>query len=347
MSHRIRAAVAATGLALALSPAVASAATTSKTDVTVMSRNLYLGADIIKLASAPDLASEMTQVAALHKMVDATNFPVRAKAIAKEIKAGKPDLVGLQEVARYYRGPDGVHDSQTNATTVLYDWLTILQKELKAQGLSYKVAVEQTEIDVEVPSAEGYDLRLKLGNAVLVKTGKDARVKVTKNLKGIFTNQLSVPLKDQTVKLSRGYAGVDATVGGKKFRFLDPHAEAYSDADANGQFQELLKTAAASKKVTTIMAGDFNSSPEKGTAYKTVIAAGFKDTGVKTDTCCQDEDLLNPSSKLGPGQWIDHVVVRPNAKVVARKVVGNKVSDRVGGLWPSDHAGLIVTLRLK
>jgi endonuclease/exonuclease/phosphatase family metal-dependent hydrolase len=333
------------GAAALMAVAAPASAATSKADVTVMSRNLYLGADIIKLATAKDEADEMQQAAALHAVVDQTNFPARAKAIVKEIKATKPDIVGLQEVARFYRGPDGVHDKTTNASTVLYDWLAILRKELKAQGLSYRVAVEQKELDVETASAEGYDLRLTLGNAVLVRTGKGAHVKVTKTLKGVFSHQLDVPLKDQTVHVQRGYAGIDASVGGKKLRFLDPHAEAYSDADATGQLKELLSKVASSKKLTTVIAGDFNSSPDRGDAYNTVIKAGFWDTGKKAGTCCEDETLTNASPKLD--QWIDHIVVRPRVTVVARKVVGNRAADRVSGLWPSDHAGVVATLRLK
>jgi endonuclease/exonuclease/phosphatase family metal-dependent hydrolase len=346
-SRLSRAAALATLAVAAAVPATANAAA-AKPDVSVMSRNLYLGADIIKLVAAPDEASEEQSVKQLHADIDTTNFPVRAKAIAAEIAKNKPDIVGLQEVARYYRGPDGVHDGVKNADVVLYDWLAILQKEIKAKHLSYKVVSDQTELDVEVPSAEGYDLRLKLGNAVLLKTGKGSTVKLKKALSGTFKNQFSVQLKDgQTVNLKRGYAGMDGVVAGRKFRFIDPHAEAYSADAAKGQFQELLKTAAATKKMPVIMSGDFNSDPAdpEPNAYNAVIAAGFKDTGKRVPTCCQDELLDNTDSKLKT--WIDHIVARPAAKVLKSTVFGNKTSDIFGGLWPSDHAGVVAKLRLK
>jgi endonuclease/exonuclease/phosphatase family metal-dependent hydrolase len=342
--HPTRSLLAAALAVASLAPAAAQAA--AKPDVTFMSRNLYLGADIIKLASAPDEATQAQQAAQLFATVQQTNFPLRAQRIAREIKTHKPDLIGLQEVARYYRGPAGVNDKTKNANTLLYDWLTILQRELKANGQKYRVAIEQNEMDIETASSEGYDLRLKLGNAILVRKG--SKVKVTKAFKGTFTDQLSVPLKDgQTVTLERGFAALDATVGTKKFRFIDPHAEAYSDEAANGQFTELLATAAKSKKLTTIMAGDFNSSPERGQAYNTVLGAGFWDTGVRAATCCQSETLTNETSELSADNWIDHIVVRPKVKVLKRAIVGGLASDRIGGLWPSDHVGLIARLRLK
>lgn len=331
----------------ALAPATAQAA---KPDVTVMSRNLYLGADIIKLAAAQNANDLQNQVQAVHQIIDQTNFPLRAKAIAAEVKSTKPDVINLQEVTTIYRGADGVHDGVKNSTTVLYDWMKSLQTELKAKGLKYKVASRQTSFDVETASAEGYDLRLKYGDAVLVKTGKGSRVKVKKGFTGTFTDQLNVPLADgQTAKLTRGWAGIQGVVAGKRFIDLDPHAEAYSDDIATNQFKELLKRAAKSKKVATIIAGDFNSDPTapgaKAGGYNAVKAAGFKDTSPRVNTCCQNETVNNNPSTLS--QWIDHIVVRPKAKVLKHSVVGNQLSDMIGGLWPSDHAGVVATLRLK
>jgi endonuclease/exonuclease/phosphatase family metal-dependent hydrolase len=327
--------VASAALALALIPAAAQAK--SHADVTVMSRNLYLGADIIQLATATDEASMEQKVQQLYATVQQTNFPVRAKRIAQEIKKTKPDAIAIQEVARYYQ--DGKSTQ---------DWMKLLQGKLKKAGQHYKQVSREDEIDVSARSAAGYNLRLVLGNAVLVRTGKHARIKHIKDVHGVFKAQISVPLANgTTVNLKRGYAGMDGRIAGKKFRFLAPHAEAYSADVAGQQFAELLAGPAKSKKLPTIIAGDFNSDPADASAegYNNVIAAGFKDTGKRAATCCQDENLLNPVSKLD--QWIDHIVVRPKAKVLWSKIVGNRASDRISGLWPSDHAGVVAKLRLR
>jgi endonuclease/exonuclease/phosphatase family metal-dependent hydrolase len=136
-------------------------------------------------------------------------------------------------------------------------------------------------------------------------------------------------------------------VGGKRFRLIDPHPEAYSGDITGKEFSELVRTAAKSRTRQTIIAGDFNSGPAvsgKTAGYKAVIHAGFVDTGHSVFTCCQAEKLDNPVSKLD--QWLDHIVARPRVKAVSSRVFGNRPSDRIGGLWPSDHAGVVATLRL-
>jgi len=334
------------GCVLALA-VVAPSASAANPDLTIMSRNLYLGADIIKLVGAPDLATEAEQVNSLFEVVRATNFPVRAQALAREIARTKPDVIGLQEVTRYYRTAEGA-PVDSAATTVIYDWMALLQAELRKLKQPYRVAAEQTELDITTPSSAGYGLRLKLGNAVLVRTGKGARVSKVKPLSGEFADQLQVSIPSGRVDLHRGYAGIDGVVAGKKFRFLDPHAEAYSAAAANGQFKELLAGPAKSRTLPTIIAGDFNSDPNDpgdDNAYNTVIAAGFIDTAKRVATCCQNETVNNPTSELKT--WIDHIVVRPRMKVLRTVVLGNRESDRIQGLWPSDHAGIVTTIRLR
>ena len=353
MPHALirRAVLAAALLIVAAVPAVALAKSSAKPkpkpDVSVMSRNLYLGADIITLVQASSKADEAARASALWKTVKKTNFPRRAKAIAAEIKRAHPDLIGLQEVARYYKGPLA-DPSKKGAKTPVADWLKILQKELKARGLNYKVVSQQTEINVETALKEGFDLRMTLGNAVLVRADRKRHVKTVKGVKGVFkSSQLTVPLQDQTLKLSRGYAGGYFTTAGKKFLFLDPHAEAYGAAIAKAQFAELVKGPGNTRKMPVIIAGDFNSDPREKPpgGYATVIGAGFKDTGKRHATCCQNELVNNKSSELET--WIDHIVVRPAAKVLKTYVFGNKASDKIGGLWPSDHAGVVAWLRLK
>src|SRR5689334_19406041 len=56
----------------------------------VMTRNLYLGADLAPVIAAADLASLVAGGGAVFRQVTATNFPVRAKGLAAEILDAQP-----------------------------------------------------------------------------------------------------------------------------------------------------------------------------------------------------------------------------------------------------------------
>lgn len=338
----------AVAAALALPAGASAAAAASNRDVTVMSRNLYLGADIIKAATAKTPDELKLAATALFQTVQQTNFPVRAKAIAGEIKATKPDLIGLQEVALWRRTPDGVTNTVIDANVVAYDFLATLEKELHARGLHYRAAVTQQEADFEVPTSLNYDIRLTMRDVILVRTGKGAP-KVTKTLKGNYTDKLTVPVAGITIDSLRGWTAVDAKAGGKSFRFINTHLEAYGGELRAKQAAQLLKGPAASKKKDIILVGDLNSDTRdadpEGLAIKAVRKAGFVDAFKKAPaTSGQDEKLDNATSKLK--RYIDHIMSRPTLKTIKTKVVGNRPADRVSGLWPSDHAGTVATLRL-
>jgi endonuclease/exonuclease/phosphatase family metal-dependent hydrolase len=103
----------------------------------------------------------------------------------------------------------------------------------------------------------------------------------------------------------------------------------------------------------TVLVGDFNSDANKTDAtfqtYRTIVNGGFNDAwnlahaSTLSLTCCQNENLGNSSSKLSVRY--DLVFVKGLTALDA-KVVGDKTTDKTpSGLWPSDHAGVIATLR--
>jgi hypothetical protein len=100
--------------------------------ITVMTRNLYLGADlspIFEAASRGDGPGVVQATTNAWATIKATNFPERAESLADEIGESDPLLVGLQEVSLYRTGPaDG--SQKPNASNVEYAYLDILQREL-------------------------------------------------------------------------------------------------------------------------------------------------------------------------------------------------------------------------
>jgi endonuclease/exonuclease/phosphatase family metal-dependent hydrolase len=334
-------------LAVLALPAVAQAQ--SSRDVTVMSRNLYLGADIIRAAGASDVDALKRQATQLFRIVQRTNFPLRAKAIAREIDRAEPDLIGLQEVALWRRTPDGVTNTRKDARRVIYDFLSILQREIRARGLRYRAAVVQREADIEVPLSLGWDGRLTMRDVILVRTGRGARVRVLRTSKGNYTERLTVPLPVGPAISTRGWTAADVRLGSRRFRFINTHLEAYGGDLRNQQARELVAGPARPGRRPVILVGDLNSDPRddapEGLAYDTVASAGFVNAFPgNPPTSGQNETVDNRRSTLR--RYIDHIMSRPGLRVVRRDVVGERPRDRIRGLWPSDHAGTVATLRL-
>ena len=356
MSHRRVGAALLTACALLplAAPAPASAQSTSR-DVKVMTRNVYVGADLIPLATQPTPAAFEQAAAGVYQTLLTNDFNTRAKRLAAEIRAEKPDLVGLQEAARWLRSPDGVKDGRaTPASTLIYDSTQSLLRELAAVGQRYRVVSARDWFDYEGPTALGFDARIIQRDVILARVG--SRVRVGRSFRGGFRDTFDPPTPIGIARQLRGWVGVDARVGGRSFRFVSTHLEAYDPAIGDRQMAQLLRGPLASKRRTSILLGDFNSAPvggnandrsarRTGNAYHRAIRAGFVNPLPRRATCCFAEDLRQTNDPLNT--WIDHIVVRPRARVLRSVRLGARPSERIGGLWPSDHAGIAATLRLR
>lgn len=334
-------------VALAAAAAVAPPASAASNDLKVMVRNVYLGADLIPLATTPPEQFEEA-AASRFRTVLRNDFTTRAKALAAEIQRYKPDVVGVQEAAMWRRGPkDG---SATRANDVIYDSTEVLLKELASRGQRYRVVAGRDWFDYEAPTADGFDVRLTQRDVILGRVGR--RVRFGKTFRGGFRDTFDPPTPVGVAPQKRGWVGVDAKLGRRSFRFVTTHLEAYDPAIASKQMHQLLAGPLASKRRRSILVGDFNSDPRLGgsddrganrgkNAYGAALDADFFNPLKRRETCCFAEDLHVTGDPLD--QWIDHVVTRPRMRAVSSARVG---ASQVGGLYPSDHAGIVATLRL-
>ncbi|HUK93438.1 MAG TPA: endonuclease/exonuclease/phosphatase family protein [Gaiellaceae bacterium] len=322
-----------------------------KRQITVMTQNLYLGTDLNPIFAAPSLPALFAAVGAGWTQVQANDFPARAQAIANEIAANRPDLVGLQEAELYRTDvpPDG---PATPAETVAYDFIGLLVNALAQRGLQYEPVSTFSGTDVELPAflPPTLDVRLTDRVTLLVRKGRHGhRLKLSNAQTGAYPTTLSIPTVAGPITATRGWVSVDVKTRGEKFRFITTHLEAYSPLVRNPQAAELL-AGPASTSLPVVVVGDFNSGPGGDpTAYGILTGGGLSDAwpallgpGL---TCCHATDLHNPNATLT--KRIDLVLTRGGFKTLSARVVGADPADRTAsGLWPSDHAGLVARLRL-
>ncbi|MCD6640499.1 MAG: hypothetical protein LT071_11380, partial [Nocardioides sp.] len=318
------------------------------------------------------------------RIVDETDFPRRSELLAAEIADVRPDLVGLQEVALWRSGPLELPPpfgttplGTTNAEHVDYDYLAILLQDLRQEGVPYRAVVVQEEMDMESPAflgnpaqgtvSQGRDIRLTMRDVILVRASSDLRV-LDKG-QAQYDTKVPVSVGGSVLNVIRGYGWVDVAHGSARpVRFVNTHLEAFSSLAALWQARELVDETTAADR-TTIIACDCNSDPLNHSTKATdpvptphsapygLITGygGFTDMWLQWRPAEQGwtSGLNERVNEPAPGSWthrIDMVFARTapgqSLEVVAGEVTGREpaAKDPVTGLWPSDHAGVVLTI---
>ena len=351
--------------------------------VTVMTRNLYLGADIQRPITAALVAQAaggtpdeivVALANATHvtrAIVDETDFTVRAGLLADEIVATEPDLIGLQEVAWWRHGPlQPLQVGVPNATETDYDFLEMLLDALASRGAEYEAVSIAPRADVEAPSftgtgsADARDVRLTMRDVVLMQV--DDGLSVLGEDQGIYTANLFFDLLGRRITFDRGYQWVDVRAGATRFRFVNTHLEAFRSGIALAQAAELLG-AVQTDDQPTVFVCDCNSDPlndstkpgdptKHWAAYRAIIAAGYTDEWLEF-AAAEDGWTSGLSETVDDetGEGFDHRIDMVFARTADGEpllvdrgaVTGTTVAskDPTTGLWPSDHGGVVLRLR--
>jgi endonuclease/exonuclease/phosphatase family metal-dependent hydrolase len=374
-------AVAAAAILALLLPGVAAAKDDQHDNgngkvVNVMTRNLYLGADLAPAIGAPSLEAFVAANGQILREVSANDFPTRAKGLAREILAEKPDLVGLQEVALWRTGPPDltpVLTGQPTATTVRYDYLQELLDQLNRGPDRYEVAVVQPEFDLEAPADENsvagdgpnpaianaeVNGRLTMRDVILARRG--AGVQTANPQSGNFKALLTVPIVGKPLTIKRGWTAVDAKVRGSHwFRFVNTHLEAFDPAALVPSIRALQASelvapgGPASGSLPVVLVGDLNSdddtvSPGDQQAYRALLNAGLVERSTATPLgCCLNSSLLAVGAGGSVSDFdhqVDHVMTNDPADITLERSEVTGLLP-VNGFWDSDHAGLFSALR--
>ena len=338
-------------LALLLAGAPA-AANQGGQQLTVMTRNLYLGAALEPLFPQPPIDTTEELVAAATQVwhqVLATDFATRAEALAEEIAAERPMLVGLQEVTLYRVDP---LDPTTEATTVRLDFLA---HAAGGAGRARAALPRRGRAGVVRRGDSGARL------AALRRRDRPAGRRAPHRPR----RDPRRARRDQGGRLDfgrlRGRAGAPRARAAvahrarvdrrgralpRRFhRFINTHLEAFHPGIAAMQAGELLAGPAATSQ-PVILVGDFNSPPEPppfSAAYKLIAAAGFTDVAVGgRPTCCFDANVADPAAPLTTR--IDLIWYRGPYTTLEVDRIGDETISDTPPVWASDHAGLVAVL---
>jgi len=271
-------------LLFAFSASAAAGDKPHKAKIKVATYNLYVGADIFRVFS-PTPCGVPQAVNDIHNIIQATNFPERAEAIADQIKKQKPDVIGLQEVSlirSQFPGnslaPDGsgiefLGDFPTDprftfkldAENVEYDYLQLLLDALWARGLNYVAidAASPVNADTEFPAIEfdascspvsiPLDLRLTDRDVILVREDLPVNLAFEDNF------QVNAPIELPTAiptpgglvpavyvtEFTRGWGAVNVTIKDHSFSVFNTHLEVGDESLPPDQGLNLVQFAQA------------------------------------------------------------------------------------------------------
>jgi endonuclease/exonuclease/phosphatase family metal-dependent hydrolase len=328
--------------------------------LTVMTRNVYLGADLEELVTIKTLAEVPARVDGFRRQILASDFPARARLIAAEVAAARPDVLAVQELELFRWQSPGDYDPAApvaNAEVVVEhgDMLAILQAAFVEQGLDYgDPAVVVTHTDAELPALDAttgaaYDLRLTDRDALFVRPGL-----AFANPRGASFDAYS-PLRipqDATgypIPLKRGYAALDLDLAGTPLTVTATHLEVGGGPAKLFQELQAEELLAIVKTIPDpqLVIGDFNSDALVATTDSYArFAAEFTEAwpegavGDPGPTCCMD--LAGEGT--APGSRIDLLFHRGWVKTTAATRTGLELARTPGGLLASDHLGAAFTL---
>ena len=336
-------------------------------EIRVMTRNLYIGAEIQSIAAASTPEAFYQGVQRALEQIAANDFTERAEALAAEIVEKNPHLVGLQEVYNFTI-------NGSNGPLPFHDYLTILTDMLAIQGAGYRVAAVVKNLDLNIPMPEGGSVGVIDRDVILAREDVDTQV-VDLAADGLFRASLdgcnysvfaSAQTPIGTINFERGVVAVDAVIGTCAVRFFNTHLEV-RNVDPTNPLSPLIQAAQAyeltaflnfpkDENMPVIVVGDLNSSPEHMpvgdilTPYMWLEFAGYVDVWTlrpgnpKGFTCCQAENLLNPESILYERVDMIFCSELPINNVKANLVGDDEAYKTPSGLWPSDHAGVVAQM---
>jgi len=265
----------AAGSLLLLAGALPAPAAAADSDLVVMTRNLYLGADV---SSALELLPDLPAAAQdMWTQVAATDFTARVPVLAQEAALARPAVIGIQEATTWECRP-----SAFGSTTVVYDFTQQFLDATAAAGTPYVLA----QADGRTALNQGYsipaiprltrvvdpatfqplfgtdeaDCGFTIADALAVRADLASAVLDV----GTVEYENAAAIVPVLMEIQRGYAWADIRIGTTPVRFVTTHLESYWKAGAvpasAEQARQLVRDLADLTMPVVVM-GDFNADP--------------------------------------------------------------------------------------
>jgi endonuclease/exonuclease/phosphatase family metal-dependent hydrolase len=370
---RARGCAAALLASVAIAGLAASTASADRRAVTVMTQNLYQGTEFAHFAAlagtTPSFEEALAATTADYATYQATNFPERAKLIAAEVAQNQPDLIGLQEVATWHKGPFDFAHPFALPKPVSEDFTQELVSALAGDGQHYAVVSRHDNnftlaFPVLIPPSFSCCISVGMveSGEILARTDlPPGQLKLSDPKSGTYGARIpTIPnplVPSEPFIFTNSWQSIDVKIRGKDFRFITTHLDALAPGGlvSGPQAKELL-AGPTNTSLPVIVTGDMNSGLTFApAAYDTLVEGGLTDTwteaglGAPPLTCCHlgPNDLVNEPTATYSDD-LDHVFTRGQFPVLNEHLVGNTPASPLPEpfIWPSDHAGMVATLRI-
>lgn len=272
--------------------------------LTVMSRNIYLGADVsIALELIPDMPAAAQF---MWDQVAQTNFSKRAPVLAAELAREAPDVVAVQEATTWY-----CRTSLFGSSTAVFDFTAQLLDATAATGVEYVMAehngrkafnpgysipvlpylttVRDPQTFRPIFGTDEAACGFTIGDALLVRA--DLADDVTAVGAGDYESKYAVvPI---IFEIDRGYTWAELSLPQGAVRVVTTHLESVWDSgsapDSAEQARELV-AATNSWDMPLVVIGDFNIDP------RDPRPVGAANPGLQPDTTTGcDAQVPNPT----------------------------------------------------
>ena len=321
---------------------IARAGAPGRQSLTLLTQNLYPGANldlVIGALASPDPADDLPALQLAIGTLRATDYPARARRLAEAIDRERPHVIGLQEVATIDLSLD-----LGEPIGISLDFLAILQAALQSRGLHYAVAAVQSNfVAAPLPGISFADADVMLVDADRVVVVEAGGHSFAANLGPVAPG----------VDLRRGWVGATLEIGGRRVAVATAHLESGSDPGLDGlrAIQATELAGSLPSGLPAFVIGDLNDVP--GSAMHAALAgAGLADLwpalrpGVPGETCCHADALGDRVAAFD--KRIDYVLHRPVGAALRGgriTLLGDQPAERTsGGVWISDHAGIVATI---